>query len=194
MKERPIRFNGQMVRATLDGRKTQARWAAKPGWWQCLDPEDAEDLAQAVTMCPHGAPDDRLWVKETYAVDVPGCLRGVSYRADHQDPRGDGPAHPMCWRPSIHMPRWASRLTLDVTRVHVERLQDISEEDAIAEGLIPVVGPNSQQMWAYSETTGGHFGDPRVAFHMLWNNIHGAKAWARNPWVWVVEFKKVGET
>lgn len=195
MKERPILFSGPKVRAILDGRMTQIRRVVKPNWWRCLDPEDAEDLAQAVTMCPYGAPGDRLWVQETYAVDVPGCLRGLSYRADHQDPRGDGPAHPMRWRPANHMPRGASRLTLEVTAVRVERLQDISEADAIAEGIEPVPGGYRNYMpEREAQGIATSFASPRESFFSLWESIHGADSLASNPWDWVVEFKVVGET
>lgn len=179
--------------------------------WHEVD-EDG-DPTDSLLRCPYGEPGDRLWVRETfaycvlrtditderYSVSIPrdrytpptnGSLHSyhIAYRAD-EDP-GDDPLEGP-WRPSIHMPRWVSRLTLEVTDVHIERLRDISEADAIAEGLIPVGGLNSQQMWAYSETTGGHFVDPRVAFHMLWNSIHGTESWTANPWVWVVEFRKV---
>lgn len=100
--------------------------------WSNFDPRIAND-------CPYGRPanfdGDRLWVRETWAADIPGCPNGLSYRADHLDPRGDGPANPIHWHPSIHMPRWASRLTLEITSVKVERVQDISEADAWSEGI-----------------------------------------------------------
>lgn len=178
--------------------------------WVLLD-YDGDPIDSAL-RCPYGAPGERLWVRETHALAAPSLSGRLEYDGARlvDSPFGpvevwyradgalgimsmlfaDGPR----WRPSIHMPRWASRLTLEVTQVRVERLQDISEADAIEEGLLPVGGLNSQQMWAYSETTGGHFVDPRVAFHMLWNSIHGADSLAANPWVWVVEFQKVGET
>lgn len=210
MKERPILFSAPMVRALLDGRKTQTRRIIKPQPqcgvgrytedgtpgevdWVLLD-EDGDPIDIAL-RCPYGAPGDRLWVKETYAVDVSGCLRGLSYRADHQDPRGDGPAHPMRWRPSIYMPRWASRLTLEVTQVRVERLQDISEADAIAEGIEPVPGGYRNYMpEREAQGIATSFASPRESFFSLWESIHGADSLASNPWDWVVEFKKVGET
>lgn len=190
-----------MVRAILDGRKTQTRRTVKHGALGANGP------------CPYGAPGDRLWVKEAHQIFQTWTSAVVIYREDgsqseQKDQHAMGPGihinmgnplseytsfnerFPERWRPSIHMPRAASRLTLEVTEVRVERLRDISKTDAIAEGLIPVGGPSGQQMWAYSETTGGHF-DPCVAFQMLWHSINGAESWDANPWVWVVSFRRV---
>lgn len=203
MKERPILFSGPIVRAILDGRKTVTRRLVKPQPTLALDTRanasgafidrrevDAHSIADVVVKCPHGQPGDRLWVRETFAADVPGCERGLSYRADHVDSRGDGPAHPMRWRPSIYMPRWASRITLEVVDVHVERLHEVTEEDAAREG-VERFGP----LWVnYS----GNPCDPRSskcareAFATLWESINGPGAWAANPWVWRVEFRRLG--
>ena len=187
MKERPISATRPEVRAILDGRKTMTRRIVKPqpiggdkickrgmgyGWiiGQLRDSENAwRDLS-----CPYGQPGDRLWVRETWRIPN-GAPRGwVDYRAD--DAR-EG----FRWRPSIYMPRWASRITLEITDIRVERLQDISEEDAQAEGVklhteyIPMkVGFNHRQ-----------------AFGGLWESINGPGSWDANPWVWAIEFKRV---
>ncbi len=128
--------------------------------------------------CPYGQPGDRLWVRETHALNVPGCDDGVSYRADHNDPRGDGPAHPMEWRPSIHMKREHSRINLEVTGVRVERVQDITEADARAEGVTADDEPRGGAYWV-------------TKFARLWDSINAKRgySWESNPWVWVVEFK-----
>lgn len=184
--ERPILFNGPMVRAVLDGRKTQTRrpYYARP------------TLPQA---------GDRLWVRETFAANVPGCefQGGYSYRADHRDPKGDGPAHPIRWTPSIHMPRNASRITLDVEHVRVERLQDISEDDARAEGLECLTKDLSLYKYGIPDRDGlpgtdddgwpwqDWDTDPRKAFRTLWTRIYGAESWDANPLVWVCAFKRV---
>lgn len=201
MKERPILFSGPMVRAILEGRKTVTRRAVKPwqvptlqedGRWLAtaqrharwgfgVDGKDAQACAAELASsgcCPYGSPGRRLWVRETYA-DI-GCR--LTYRADTDDG-----AHCMVkkWIPSIHMPRSACRLMLEVTAVRVERLQDISEEQAIAEGppgLTFPAPPGSH--WV---TEDGR----RRAFMRLWDDVNGAGAWDANPWVWVVEFKRV---
>lgn len=146
MKTRPILFSGPMVRAILEGRKTQTRRVVKPQPAHCADLPMGKDLTFA-SACPYGQPGDRLWVRETWAVGTlfdyvrpsllpkPDCESklAVDYAANprriwHSEDQGR-------WRPSIHMPRWASRITLEITSVRVERLQDISHKDAIAEGL-----------------------------------------------------------
>lgn len=232
-KERPIIFSGPMVRAILDGRKTQTRrimrpqpievgdeikfqWATFYGeshvhtWdengdggqnWNVGDYPQEDRFAEALKRtphknpCPYGAPGDRLWVRESWAAGAcseglkplelyPGFhLRdngGLWYRADNAAPpspitdRGK-------WRQSIHMPRWASRITLEVTDVRVERLQDISNEDAVAEGARIPVGEYGGQ---------ATFSD-RKAFCNIWNSIKGPDAWDKNPWVWAISFKVV---
>lgn len=212
-KERPILFSGPMVRAILDGRKTQTRRVMRTNHvgYSAFYRWDGEPYRRAMMRCTNesapgtsvfcednrfGVPDDRLWVRETFATAVPGCERGLAYRADHRDPRGDGPAHPMRWRPSIHMPRWASRITLEIVDVRVERLHDITEEDARAEGVD----------WARPEPFGERWGDDREDprevgygsgsfaldnFRRLWSSINGAESWAANPWVWRIEFRRL---
>ena len=188
MKERPILFSGPMVRAILDGRKTMTRRVVRlrageiaheggDGRLHAVANTTWGDCIERVIQCPYGVPGDMLWVRETWASDVDGCPAGLGYRADHLDPRGDGPANPMRWRPSIHMPRWASRLTLEITAVRVERLQDISEADARAEGC-PAECPDGNAVdW----------------FSGIWDGINAERGypWSSNPWVWVIGFERV---
>lgn len=203
MKERPVLFSGGMVRAIVAGTKTQTRRVIRPqpdedgltretrmptyGPWM--------DTSERVYPCPYGDAGDRLWVRETFATDVPGCPAGFSYRADHLDPKGDGPAHPMTWKPAIHMPRAASRITLLVERVRVERLQDITEEDARAEGVEPFFDRFPMFTRDQCITTGERAIDApyRASFAVLWDEINGDRAlWKSNPWVWCIMFRREG--
>jgi hypothetical protein len=146
---------------------------------------------------PYGKPGDLLWVRETWGAvwpaDEPVPLRQceIEYRADLPPgctdrpgewpaDEGNGPEVPK-WRPSIHMPRWASRITLRITDIRVERLQDITENDAKAEGCDPVVHPDGAVDCGTRKTT----------FAKLWNHINGPGAWDENPWVWVISFERV---
>ena len=163
--------------------------------------------------CPYGQPGDRLWVRETFA-QWPTCdlVRGgkvgmTAYRAGKpvlvpplgahvpldqwpREWRDDTKPESVCWRPSIHMPRWASRLTLEVTGVRVERLQDISTEQAVAEGMhtFPHKG-GTAYAWS-ADDKHGH-GSATGAMRWIWDQINGEGAWHANPWVWVVEFKRI---
>lgn len=207
-----------MVRALLDGSKTQTRRIVKPTgahhifqfrgkdeahgadeptgeWAWCSSAHVVSDHIR----CPYGKPGDRLWVRETWRgvveINPPGkCTelgvaryvpdqqycRRVEYQATHG--RDSEP-----WRPSIHMPRWASRINLEVTGVRVERLDQITEDNAQAEGAAP----------AWLDVDGGtvNVGQPtyRQGFARLWRDINGDESWDANPWVWVVEFKRIGE-
>lgn len=178
MRERPILFSGPMVRALLDGRKTQTRRVVKP---QPVDPFDGAQLRTAVSAyalagpCPYGEPGDRLWVRETWAKAGEQGDR-VEYRADTADPKAGK------WRPSIFMPSWASRITLEVESVRVERLQDISEADARAEGVTPAPFTKAGRAAHLVHVE---------AFESLWGSINGPDSWAANPWVWVVAFRRV---
>ncbi|MEX3170766.1 morphogenetic protein [Serratia quinivorans] len=197
MKERPVIFNGEMVRAILDGRKTQTR---RPIKFPLLDKNmgcelSGNELAGEVragnySNVPFGQVGDRLWVREAYQgplfeFDQMGTyLEDTSKfeRPEFCEYRADGGKTPeyydaddnlrFGWKPSIHMPRWASRITLEITGVRVERLQEISETDAIAEGGTE------------------HFNIDW--FGPLWASIYGVDSWNANPWVWVIEFKRVG--
>lgn len=188
MKERPILFSGAMVRALLAGTKTQTRRIVKHG-----TPDDWN-------ACPYGSIGGRLWVRETWARDSEdGALFyradvGTGNEADDWQHNIDVGASGYRWRPSIHMPRAASRITLEITAVRVERLQDISEEDAIAEGVeaIPSTGENCGPN-RFSVNCGWLFlNSPTAAgaYAMLWEQINGAGSWDANPWVWVVEFNR----
>ena len=189
MKERPILFSAPMVRAILDGHKTQTRRVVKGVALAWLTPHGFGKEFVALPenqFCPYGYPGDRIWVRETHApqpdcwgawdnwmlLDKKGPKPIIHYAADGGDPWIDR------WRPSIHMPRWASRITLEVTGVRIERLNDISEEDANAEGV-----QHSLHL------QGGRYASENYAH--LWWQINGDGAWELNPWVWVVEFRRV---
>ena len=196
MKERPILFSGPMVRAILDGRKTQTRRIVKPRTMalfdvaihlgECSDflsegSASSGDAKYLAGLCPFGQPGDKLWVKETYSItdlsisDLPGYV----YRATDPD---WSTLQGFRWKPSIFCTRAASRMTLEITGVRVERLNDISEEDAIAEGVTitdSIVRDDSvhaSRAWVES-------------YRQLWEQINGAGSWEVNPWVWVIEFK-----
>ncbi|WCV15977.1 hypothetical protein KKY80_12320 [Pseudomonas aeruginosa] len=205
MKERPILFTGPMVRAILEGRKTVTRRVVKPQpdfLGSMVDPntpfKTLDAGLHARITCPHGQPGDRLWVREAWAADA---------QVDAIAPRDLSQGEPIWYpadfsvrqtgcsmiskgrgRPSIHMPRWASRILLEITAVRVERLQDISEEQALAEGVHGEPCDHARQ--ACSDI--GCWGDTaKGAFGFLWEQLNGAGAWQANPWVWVVEFKRV---
>lgn len=177
VKERPILFSGPMVRAILEGRKTQTRRVVKAKHLPFLGNLLGGFLDGRWNQrpLPYGRPGDRLWVRETWA----WCSKARGhwlYRADDSD-LGTCHVKDGRWKPSIHMKRAASRITLEVVAVRVERLQEITPGDAIAEGC-----------------PGGDHGDRYAAidqYRALWGSINGAGSWAANPWVWVVEFRKV---
>lgn len=190
MKERPILFSGPMVRAILDGRKTQTRRPIKP------QPLVATPIMFDLGKCPLGQPGDRIWVRETWGLmahhdptdwhrgSVSGAsedaitpMFGVEHRANWKIDNENA-----FWRPSIHMPRWASRITLEITRVWVERVQDITEEDAKKEGV--KIGEDRSHSFAEHGFTYRPYMD---AFGDTWQSIYGT--WDANPWVWVVEFR-----
>lgn len=199
MKERPILFSGAMVRAILDGRKTQTRrvitkWsgpklppgngANQDGYCTVEDHTIAQkpwtaDLIGRLIACPYGQPGDRLWVRETFGIGGGRTTHYYVYRAGdndiaaHNDHPNDG------WKPSIHMPRCASRILLEITDVRVQRLQDINEQDAEKEGAEPIGGLNR--------------GPFRTGFYVLWDHINEARGygWDKNPWVWVIEFRRI---
>ena len=212
MKERGMIFNAEMVRALLDGRKTQTRRIMKvqpvlngnfyevfgAAWSKGMKSIPAVPGHSLSTRCPFGAVGDRIWVRETFCpVDDTqyGGEKWVDYRAtpkfEASHPAGwdcaPNDAEALKWRPSIHMPRWASRILLEITDVRVERLNSISQEDAQAEGL-ELTG------WrpTYSDPdSGGEVMTPYDNFAELWSSIYGDESWQANPWVWVIEFKRV---
>lgn len=200
MKERPVIFNGEMVRAILDGRKTQTRRViANVGADNCIPLQKQTKTKDGIYthvmdapmygLCPFGQVGDRLWVREAYQGPLFNFDQMETYledtskfeRPEFCEYRADGGKTPEYydaddnlrygWKPSIHMPRWASRITLEITGVRVERLQDISEADAIAEGGTK------------------HFNIDW--FGPLWASIYGVDSWNSNPWVWVIEFRRV---
>ena len=178
MKERPILFSAPMVRALLAGTKTQTRRVIKPRHLAFFNQDAAAMLSDwNERPLPYGKPGDRLWVRETWH-DASSSLHSCAlYRADGIDLHWDK------WTPSIHMPRWASRITLEITSVRVERLQEISEADAQAEGWTrrPEVSTDPQ---VHKEAARDWFMD-------LWESINGPGSWDANPWVWVIEFKRL---
>ena len=197
MKERPILFSAPMVRAILDGTKTQTRRVVKGFALELLQPDNFTPEYVALPendLSPVGLPGDRLWVRETFvhepadycweaSVSIPCRPAHTVYRAD-SDPTGK--ANGAGWTPSIHMPRALSRITLEITGVRVERLQSISDTDAIAEG----VKPTSDGAFHIEEDR-YRAPDPAECYARLWESINGAGTWAANPWVWVIEFKRV---
>lgn len=178
------------VRAILEGRKTQMRRIIKPqpeGPLICriLDGTWGYEWNGDDWRCPYGKPGDRRWVREAHAIGADSNTPPW-YRLDHPEARSSGPRVDVKWRPSIHMPRWASRITLEITRVRVERLQSISEGDAIAEGC-PLINPDP--------FIPGHGGSSASGWYsQLWESIHGAGSWDLNPWVWAIDFRKVPQT
>jgi len=205
MKERPILFSAPMVRAVLDGHKTQTRRILKPprGYtWHDIDAgtmvsSGGDKLHYSSLSSPYGQPGDRLWVKETWRTDksldkIPPskfCGWPVRYEADgtvlrHGALYGDADGKT---RPSIFMPFWACRIFLEVTAVRVERLQGISEEDAIAEGVQSV-----KNSWHWIGADGLTPRESAVdAYRDLWSSINGHDSWDVNPWVRTVEFREV---
>lgn len=252
IKERPILFSGAMVRAILEGHKSQTRRVVKPqpvvvcGKGGRAFHQPNGDLyhretpygSNIITPCPHGQPGERLWVKETWGyrgtgdkwhsgVRQPWTDVFVKYPADNSEatirrPVDDESGIPRQrarlqdeteeahdeyinafwrrWTPSIHMPRWASRITLEITDVRVEQVQEISEADAEAEGLISdefPIGGEYIRKYGLEGWEHRHFRiSPVDAFERLWDSINaeraqGAFAWAQNPWVWCITFKRV---
>ena len=197
MKERPILLSGPMVRAILEGRKTMTRRVVKLRHGADVVVVNGQvwkparvDYAGYVD-CPYGQPGDRLWVRETLRAKDGFMV----YAADDGRIDCDGLDWPACIEPrktivSIHMPRWASRLTLEITGVRVERLQGISAADAQAEGLDFV--PDGAAAHGIKGLATSWSNDPRKSYRALWESINGPGSWEANPWVWVVEFKLVG--
>lgn len=211
MKEHGMIFNDEMVRAILDGRKTQTRRIMKnqPAGDRPDTPVSVRRLAEgfqwhgwhgesSIFPCPFGAVNDRIWVRETFQGPLFDYEQMGSYLENSsifEKPKfcvykADGNPAPeffdaddnlrCCWRPSIHMPRWASRILLEITDVRVERLNSISEDDAQSEGTAPAVYTITPPEAVY-----------RVGFGDLWRSIYGEENWKANPWVWVIEFQRI---
>jgi hypothetical protein len=181
MKSHPILFSSPMVRALIEGRKTQTRRIVKP---QPLTPFNDAALRLLPRQCPYGQPGDLLWVRETWFHPNKSnpSKYNLSYRADADAIHN--------WYPSIHMPRWVSRLTLELTDVRVERLQAIGEEDAAAEGVVFEEGPVvPYPAWCREPKSGHLFDSAKDCFESLWGIINGPESWDENPWVWALTFK-----
>ncbi|VTM52347.1 morphogenetic protein [Klebsiella pneumoniae] len=237
MKERGMIFNGEMVRAILDGRKTQTRrevklnldiaclattydWATSlaANHYQGLTEEQIQQKAESLRgvihpvildngqmvsiICPHGKPGDRIWVRETFCpVDDTqyGGEKWVDYRAtpkfEESHPAGwdsaPNDAEALKWRPSIHMPRWASRILLEITNVGVQRLQDISSGDAVREGICQLPASGRYCVSPGDQYFGGASRSAKEVYSWLWSSIYGEESWKANPWVWVIEFKRI---
>ena len=202
MKERPILFSGSMVRALLAGTKTQTRRVVKPQPRRVDGGVPFGDAPQwahaepgtAMMHCPHGKRGDRLWVREAFCkiIGQSGGWIETDYRATytHGFRLGDSLGIRKKWTPSIHMPRDASRITLEITSVRVERLQDISEADARAEGCTQ---NHNGYFWGGPHQTGGlkQMATALQAYQDLWESINGPGSWDANPWVWVLEFRRL---
>lgn len=225
MKERPIIMQAESVRAILDGRKTQMRRVVKSQppdianngewyadlynhgpqwcWWgKAGTSVHNKCLHHIGQVCPHGQPGDRLWVKEAWAMNTPPS--GAIYKAD-------GDVYDQKWKSPLFLPRWASRITLELVNVRVERVRDISEADAEAEGVPEWDDRPFRKMWCHQchgqglrGSVGPNLGftevdcadcDTKVKLYRnLWNSIHGknpARCWEANPWTWALEFKRV---
>jgi hypothetical protein len=199
VKERSILFSGEMVRATMDDRKTKTRRVIKPQpehvWGFGVRHGDPEYFSAHVRYsgghqpdpwihCPYGKPGDKLWVRETWGLwdtdpeDGPENAT-IFWKATDLDI--DHLKHQLryqLWRPSIFMPRWASRITLEVTGVRVERLHEITPDEAYQEGVGNNWQPESNQI---------------ATFSRLWDSLNAKRgySWESNPWVWVIEFKRI---
>lgn len=214
IKERPILFNAPMVCAILEGRKSVTRrivkpqyetdvWSVHPAeaprhdrhshdWWL---PTGTLPYA-ALPKCPYGKPGERLWVREAFGSQVRrdtcgGTGRFTVYRASNPGAIdfkcASGKEYPVKWKPSIHMPRHLSRISVEITDIRVERLQGITTDQALAEGIQPFGDGNGFHL-----EEGKFYTDhPVESFAGLWQSISGEESWHANPWVWVVEFKRV---
>ena len=191
MKERPILFSGPMVRAILEGRKTMTRRVVKPQPSKSCN-VDSETACEILAKgCPYGDPGDKLWVRETFCETA--NVRGdghylCRYRAGDEYDKIVECAGP--WKPSIFMPRWASRITLEITSVRVERLQKINAVDAIAEGIEPTREQPGHFNWKWYGLNNAQC-NAVMSFEMLWIMINGPESWDANPWVWVIKFRRV---
>ncbi|WP_411178240.1 hypothetical protein ACHQIY_15290 [Klebsiella pneumoniae] len=216
--ERGMIFNGEMVRALLDGRKTQTRRIVKgtdsavkfcKEWningeevFVVLGEKDHTGMNPVLgaISCPFGAVGNRIWEREAFrvrsrATDVAILVYKASERNSwteqtHRVPVAvcNKPATPEKWTPSLHMPRWASRILLEITDVRVERLNAINEHDAQAEGVAKLRGgfwKHYQPGWTQHQLSA------RGSFVTLWKSIYGDESWNSNPWVWVIKFKRI---
>jgi len=177
VKEYPILFSGEMVRAILEGQKSQTRRIIKP---EILDKfiNLIWNPNENINRCPFGQPGDRLWVRETFNNN---WCDHIIYKADGGSAKAAGYAKEPIWKPSIHMPHWASRITLEIDEVRVERLQDIDDDGAIAEGALSY-SPSTKSDWSVG------FGV--ACFRNLWDSTCAKRGfgWEVNPFCWVIKF------
>jgi hypothetical protein len=184
MKEHPILFSGEMVQAILAGRKTQTRRVVSQSHLDRMEADTLKYGKADYDISRYGAKGDVLWVRETWLVNAHNeTIYCADWKEKGYEYRGFG------WKPSIHMPRWASRICLEVVNIRVERLQNISEEDIAAEGVEAcldcdayiLVHKSDEQHWRTDD------------FVELWNSINGKRGygWETNPYVWAVEFRKL---
>lgn len=205
MKEKPIIFSAESIQDILKGCKTQTRRVIRSKWSRCLDLEDPEELQKALELCPYGQPGNQLWVRETWMylgvryVSVGDPEDGdVDAEVEEMDSipktqpltgglayRADDPEACRWWFSPIFMPRWASRINLEILKIRAEKLQDISEEDCCRETGAPLKWPGPGPEPYHRDMQG--------AFAALWNSINAKNGfpWESNPWVWVIEFKKI---
>lgn len=195
-KERPIIFSTAMVQALLNGNKTQTRRVAKniPDTYQAEELEKIKNHSASYfhAQCPYGKPGDLLWVRETFRY----CkLENLDYMYKAFMDEGWG----FKWKPSIHMPKAAARIWLQITEVRVEPLQLITIKEAIAEG-VEVIGETISDKPLYRDYTKKESWiatgetNPILSFKGLWGKIHGPESWQQNPYVWVVKFNVVSTT
>jgi hypothetical protein len=203
--ERPIIFSGEMVRAILAGKKTQTRRVIKPSWSRCLDLDDPDDRDKALAACPYGQIGDRLWVRETFVLehcempqeanaDRPVLMEYIEgegnvwyvphYRATDPEPHivpedAEDLDDRTRWTSPIHMPRWASRILLEITDRRIQRLQEIGPADLRAEG--------------FAERNGDDYRANRVRFREAWDKFNGKRGfeWAANPHNFAITFKRI---
>ena len=195
MKERPILFSAPMVRAILAGTKTVTRRIVKPQPRDGFNAAPHPEVQSFERCCKHGQPGDRLWVREAWAEPTTLDPGPTFYRADYPD---CVPAHfenvpsadQIKWKPSIHMRRNQSRITLEITDIHVERLQDISGKDILAEGAVLRAHDDEFGHNPVSAFDGCVYLDLASLWARGWESINGAGSWAENPWVWVISFRK----
>ncbi|MEX8082413.1 hypothetical protein [Acinetobacter baumannii] len=231
MKERPIIFNTTMIKAIIEGRKTQTRRLVKPQpkyfkgdagghWWRCTHVQSMVRVEEELQnpgelykgfideVNPFGKKGDRLWVRETF------CFGHIDeFDAEHPDDRklfidqfdgrnktpipkqwcieNDVEIEEVVWKPSIHMPRSASRILLEITKIRIERLNQISSWDAVQEGLLKLPVSGRYVVNQGDQYFGAVSNNPCEVFKWLWESIYGSSSWELNPWVWVIEFNVI---